>query len=67
MLREFRNHSTYNPACRALAEGDYISHSQAANIAIEDLVIKCGLPKGPPLPYYNYEPTIIVRELHYKL
>ena len=67
MKRELRNYSTYNRARRALAPGDYISHSQAANNAHEDVVIKCGLPKGPPLPYYNYEPTISFRELQCKL
>jgi len=35
---------------RAIAEGDYISHSQAASIAREDLAIECGPSKGPPLP-----------------
>jgi hypothetical protein len=31
-------------AFSAIAQRDYVSHSQAANIAREDLAIKCGLP-----------------------
>ena len=38
-------------ACSALAQGDYTHR----HIAHQDLAIKCGLSKGPSMPYYKYE------------
>jgi hypothetical protein len=29
-------------------------------ISHQELAIKCGLPTGPPMPYYKYEPQSIL-------
>ena len=55
-------------ACHALAQDDYIlRHSQVANIVHKELVIKCGLSKEPPIPYYKYEPHYVLENSNYKL
>jgi len=44
-------------ACLALSEGIYTNrHSTVANIVHQELAIKCGLSKIPPMLYHTYEP-----------
>jgi hypothetical protein len=63
-----RHHSTYTGACRAPAHGDHTHrHSQAANTVRQELAIKCGLSKGPPVPCYKYEPQAVLQNSSYKL
>ena len=41
-------------ACLALTEGDYVHcHNKVANVVHQELTIKCGLSKGPPMPITN--------------
>jgi hypothetical protein len=51
-----------------IAQGYYTHrHHQAANIVHQKLVIKCGLSKVPPMPYYKYEPQSVLKNFSYKL
>jgi len=44
-------------ACGALGQGSYSHlHNHVADIVHQELLIKYGLSKGPPMPYYKYEP-----------
>jgi hypothetical protein len=44
-------------ACHALAPGDYNHHhNQVASIVHQEPAIKSGQSKGPPMPYYKYQP-----------
>jgi hypothetical protein len=43
-------------ACNVVAPGDYTHHhNQVATIAHQELSIKSGQSKGPPMPCYKYE------------
>jgi len=49
-------------ACLALAEGVYTHrHSTVANIIHQELAIKCGLPKIPPMLYHTHESQSVAR------
>jgi hypothetical protein len=53
-LEYLRENRTYFCACLVLREGDYIHcHGKVANIFHQELSIKCGLSKGPPVPIIN--------------
>jgi len=42
-------------ACHVMTPGDYTHHhNQVASIVHQELAIKCGQSKGPPMPYYIY-------------
>jgi len=65
---EFNTNSTHNLACRALAQGNYTHHhNQAANTDYPELAISCGLSKGPPMLYHEYEPQSITENSPCKL
>ena len=65
---EFNNNLTYNQACHALAQGNYtIHHNQVANTVHPELAIRCGLSKGPPMLYHEYEPQFILENSTCKL
>jgi len=54
-------------ACCALAQGNYIHHqNQVAIIVHQELTIKCGLSKGPPILYYKHEPQSVSENSRYK-
>ena len=59
--REIRKHSHIPGACRVLGQGDYKHRRyQVANIVHQELAIKFGLSKGPPMLYYKYEPQSVL-------
>jgi hypothetical protein len=54
--------------CHAHAPGDYTHcHNQVANIILQYHAIKCGLSKGPPIPYYKYKPQSVLENSSCKL
>jgi len=53
--------------CRAQAHDDTHRHSQIANIVHKELATKCGLPNGPPMQYYKYEPQTVMANSNCKL
>jgi hypothetical protein len=68
MSKEIRNYLNIPGARRALAQGDYTHrHNKVANIIHQELAIKCGLSKGPSIPYYKYEPQSVLENSKYKL
>jgi hypothetical protein len=55
-------------ACHSLAQDNYTHHhSQVANIVHQELAIKCGLSKGPPVSHYKYEPQSVLGNFSYKI
>jgi hypothetical protein len=68
MLRELQIIQHIKDACRALAQGDYTHrHNQVANIVRQELAIRRGLAKGPPVPYYKCEPQYVLAKSNYGL
>jgi hypothetical protein len=55
-------------ACSALAQGDFTHcHIQVTNIVHEEMSIKCGLWKGPPVSYCKYELQSVLEKCKCKL
>jgi hypothetical protein len=55
-------------ACHALRQINYTHlHNQVANIVHQEVAIKCVLSRGPPMPYYTYEPQSVLENCSYKL
>jgi hypothetical protein len=66
LLTETIQHKT--DVCCALTQGDYTHrHNQGDSIVHQELPIKCGLSKGPPMPYYRYEPQSVLEKSNYKV
>jgi hypothetical protein len=54
-------------ACSALAQGEYTHrHNQVAKIVHQELAIKCGLLKTPPVARYKCEPQPVLEKSNYK-
>ena len=66
--RETFQNSRVTGACHALGHGCYNHrHSQVANVVHQELAIKCGLSKGPLMPFYKYEPQSVLENSDCKL
>ena len=42
-------------------------HNQVANTVTQELAMKCGLSKEPPMSYYKYDPQSVLQNATYNM
>ena len=68
MPRKIRNPPKRNCCMLSPGQGEYTHrYNRVANIVHQELVMRCGLSRGQPMPYYKYEPQSESGNSSYKL